>query len=144
MSAKRQLIQKLRELMPYTEKHPFTPIMKAYYDCCRKLETDTEEEIFEGILDLLFAGHETIASTTTNCVMLLGQNKHAVQKVRDELEEHGLLSRDNENLNDITFQSINELKYVNHVVKEVLRLCPPAGAGFRKALKSFELGVSLI
>lgn len=139
MNAKRQLLSTLRDLLPETEKRPYTPIMKAYYMSCQKLETTSEEEIYEGILDLLFAGHETITSTVTNCVMYLGLNKNVVQNLRNELKEHGLMDS---NGNDLNYKIVHDLKYLNNVVKEVLRLCPAAGAGFRRALKSFKLGVS--
>ncbi|XP_053406786.1 cytochrome P450 26A1-like [Mercenaria mercenaria] len=142
MRAKRQLLNTLRDLLPETEKHPYTTILKAYYDSCQKLGTDSEDEIYEGVLDLLFAGHETVTSAVTSCVMFLGQNENVLEKLRRELAEYNLLEGNNRS--DLNFKVINDLKYLKNVVKEVIRLCPPVGAGFRKALKSFELGGYLI
>ena len=102
---------------------------------------DDEYEISEGMLDLLFAGHETLSSVTTTAVMLLGQHKEVVEKIREELADNNV-SCDSETSNcDLSYQKIVELKYVSHVVKEILRLCPPVGAVFRHVLKDFELGV---
>jgi cytochrome P450 len=64
-----------------------------------------------------------------------------VEKVRHELQEHDLEENKGD---DLTFDLISKLTYVDHVVNEVLRIAPPVGAGFRKAIKTFELGVSLI
>ncbi|KAH3706574.1 hypothetical protein DPMN_065962 [Dreissena polymorpha] len=126
--------------------------MMSYFKSSETMGVDPEDDLLEGVLDVLFAGHETLASTTTNSVMFLGQRKDVVQKLRDEIR-HTLWTDQNAmaagdgcdcSTERLTFQKINELKYLNSVVNEVLRLCPPAGAGFRKVLKSFELGGFLI
>ena len=98
----------------------------------------------EGMLDLLFAGHETLASVTTNSIMLLGQYKDVVEKIRKELVNNNIPCGSEQPTYDLSYQKIGELKYVSHVVKEVLRLCPPVGAGFRKVLRDFKLGVGNI
>ena len=41
----------------------------------------------------------------------------------------------------ITLESINNLVLLRNVVKEAIRLCCPIGAGFRKVIKTFVLGV---
>ena len=118
-----------------SQMHLFTSLT------CERLGMDDEYEISEGMLDLLFAGHETLASVTTTAVMLLGQHKEVVEKIREELADNNV-SCDSETSNcDLSYQKIVELKYVSHVVKEILRLCPPVGAVFRHVLKDFELGV---
>lgn len=142
MNAKRQLIRLLEELLLESDKLQCTSILKAYFESYTKLGVESTEEIKEGVLDLLFAGHETVASATTNCVMFLGKNKHVVKRLREELDENNLLAIDGRDNTQLDLQTINGLKYLNSVLKEVLRLCPPAGGGFRKALHSFELGVS--
>lgn len=62
-----------------------------------------------------------------------------VKRILKELEDHGL--RDSQ-ASDLTKDTVSRLTYTGYVVKEVLRLAPPVGAGFRKALRTFELDVS--
>ena len=57
-----------------------------------------------------------------------------------ELYEHGLL--DPKAGPPLDYNTLSKLSYVNAVVKEVLRVAPPVGAGYRKALQTFELDVS--
>ncbi|KAL4232173.1 hypothetical protein ACF0H5_009748 [Mactra antiquata] len=144
MNAKRQLLSMLESILSDVDKRPYTPILKAHYESSSKLGMESIEEINEGVIDLLFAGHETITSVSTNCVMFLGKNKSVVEKLRDELRENNLLKHKGEEFTPLDLQTINNLKYLHCVMKEVLRLCPPAGGGFRKALQSFELGGYLI
>lgn len=91
-------------------------------------------------LELLFAGHGTTSSATCSLVYALSKHRSVVTKLRNELEELGLLDRSEEL--EIDFHQINQLKYLNYAVKEVLRLSPPVGGGFKKALKTFEINVS--
>ena len=44
----------------------------------------------------------------------------------------------------LTYDIINHMTYLDHVVKEVLRVAPPAGGGFRRVIKTFELDVSVL
>lgn len=56
-----------------------------------------------------------------------------------ELNEYGLLEDPSV---ELTYDVIGRLQYIHCVNNEVLRLYPPAGAGFRKALKTLQIGVS--
>jgi cytochrome P450 len=68
--------------------------------------------------------------------MHLGRNPRVLEKIRQEIGP--------EDLDDvITLRDIERYKYVNDVVKEVLRVTPPVGAGYRKVLKSFEIEVGV-
>jgi cytochrome P450 len=88
-------------------------------------------------LELLFAGHETTASAACTLLMQLAKHPEVAEKIRDELCKNGISES-----GPINYDTINGLTYVNNVVKEILRISPPIGGGFRKALKTFELDVS--
>lgn len=90
---------------------------------------------------MLFAGHETTTSAACSLLLHLGRTPYVVQKIRDELFENGLLSRAGE---ELQYEDLVGLDYVGHVVKEILRIAPPVGAGFRKALRTFEMNVSIV
>ncbi|XP_035672700.1 cytochrome P450 26A1-like [Branchiostoma floridae] len=93
------------------------------------------QEIQDTAVELLFAGHETTSSAATSLIMHLALQPQVVQKVQEDLEKHGLLQPDQ----PLSLEQVGRLTYVGQVVKEVLRISPPIGGGFRKALKTFEL-----
>lgn len=100
----------------------------------------TISEIKNFCLELLFAGHGTTSSAATSLVYELARHPEVVRKLKHEFDSFDVL--DVACKEDIDLQKLNKLKYLNNVVKEVLRLSPPVGGGFRKALKTFEVNVS--
>ncbi|XP_066278863.1 cytochrome P450 26B1-like [Branchiostoma lanceolatum] len=96
----------------------------------------SDQELQDTAMELLFAGHETTSSAATSLIMHLALQPQVVQKVHEDLEKHGLLQPDQ----PLSLEQVGRLTYVGQVVKEVLRISPPVGGGFRKALKTFEIG----
>ena len=65
-----------------------------------------------------------------------------VERIGVELFNPGLShNREEDNLD---LKTLYELEYVDCVVKEILRVAPPVGGGYRKALETFEVNVSII
>lgn len=91
--------------------------------------------------ELFFTGHDTSASSLTSILMFLGRQPEVLQRVREELDAEGLLDCPDEEL-DLSLNKICKLKYLYSVVREVLRVTSPVGAGYRKALRTFEVGVN--
>ncbi|XP_041370126.1 cytochrome P450 26A1-like [Gigantopelta aegis] len=98
----------------------------------------SQQEVKDVALELLFAGHATCASASSSMLLQLAKNQHVVDRILEELGEHGLEGDEDEG-ESLTYEAIGKLKYLSHVVKEVLRVSPPIGAGFRKALQTFEV-----
>ncbi|XP_078669265.1 cytochrome P450 26B1-like [Branchiostoma floridae x Branchiostoma belcheri] len=99
-------------------------------------EAVEQQVMLDTAVELLFAGHETTSSAATSLIMHLALQPQVVQKVQEELEKHGLLQPDQ----PLSLEQVGRLTYVGQVVKEVLRLSPPVGGAFRRALKTFEIG----
>lgn len=99
-------------------------------------------------LELLFGGQETLSAVITCLVMLTaprgrvdtdqdGSDQTVYDKMSDEVRRQLAATE------DVEYDVINvRLDYVDAVVKEVLRLWPPIGGGYRRALKSFSVAVS--
>ncbi|XP_008567217.1 PREDICTED: cytochrome P450 26C1 [Galeopterus variegatus] len=109
------------------------------------------QELKESAVELLFAAFFTTASASTSLVLLLLQHPAAIAKIRQELTAQGLgrtcgcapgaagARPDCGCEPDLSLAALGRLRYVDCVVKEVLRLLPPVSGGYRTALRTFEL-----
>ncbi|BBZ35588.1 cytochrome P450 [Mycolicibacterium confluentis] len=92
----------------------------------------TDREIRDELIIFLFAGHDTVATTITYALWQLGRHLAVQDQVAAEvaaLGDHELTSAD-----------LPALEYTSQVVKEALRLCPPAPTGTRTATRDLEVG----
>ena len=71
------------------------------------------------------AGQETSATTLSFCFIEIAKNPSIAEKLRDEIDS--VLG----DRNDITNEDLNNLNYVSCVIKETLRLWPPAQGTIR-------------
>lgn len=89
------------------------------------------EELKDQLLNLLFAGHETLTSSLTSFCLLMAQHPDIFQKAKAEQEK--VLGNEN-----ITLDNLQQLSYLDQVLKEVLRLVPPVGGVFREVIADCE------
>ncbi|NEQ74804.1 MAG: cytochrome P450 [Okeania sp. SIO2D1] len=88
------------------------------------------EEIKVQALLMLFAGHETTTSMFTSLCMALAQHPDILAQAKAEqekLKQQGELSN----------EQLKQMPYLEQVLKEVERLYPPVGGGFRGVVKPF-------
>ena len=95
--------------------------------------TMSEEVVRDQMVTFLFAGHETTSLALTYAWHLLGRNPDAAARLRTELDDV---------LGDrrATMADLPELDYTDRVVKEALRLYPPAYVIFREPAEDVRLG----
>lgn len=89
------------------------------------------EELKDQLLNLLFAGHETLTSSLSSFCLLMAQHPDIFQKAKAEQEQ--VLGNQK-----ITFDNLQQLTYLDQVLKEVLRLVPPVGGAFREVIADCE------
>ncbi|MEC9071226.1 MAG: cytochrome P450, partial [Myxococcota bacterium] len=96
-------------------------------------EALTEQNLVDGVLTMLIAGHETTANALAWTWQLLGDNPEAEAKVRAEVDEvlEGRLA---------TLEDLPRLTYTTMVIHEALRLRPPGWFFGRTAEADDELG----
>lgn len=70
-------------------------------------------------------------------------NNNNVAKNDNEANKHRSLHED-EDESEVTMERLSKLEYIDHVIKETLRVMPPILGGYRIALKTFRLGVSSV
>ncbi|MFB6148320.1 MAG: cytochrome P450 [Halobacteriales archaeon] len=95
--------------------------------------TLTEREIRDQLITFLFAGHETTALALAYTWLLLSIHPGKQQKLREELDR--VLGDD-----DPTMVDLPALEYTEQVIKESLRLYPPAYVIFREAAEDIRIG----
>ncbi|MBE9033072.1 cytochrome P450 [filamentous cyanobacterium LEGE 11480] len=88
------------------------------------------EELKDQILVLLFAGHETLTSALSALCLLLAQHPQVLARARQEQQD----------LADqpLNLETLKQMLYLDQILKEVLRVIPPVGGGFRSVIQDCE------
>jgi cytochrome P450 len=93
----------------------------------------SDQQLRDEVMTLFLAGHETTALTLAWSWYLIAQNPEAEKNFHAELELV-LGGR------DATFADLSRLKFTEQVVKESMRLYPPAYGLGREAIRDCEIG----
>lgn len=93
----------------------------------------TDQQVHDEVMTVLLAGHESTANGIGWMFYLLAQNQPIVTQLRAELDE--VL-----NQRPITADDFKKLPYTAMIVKEALRLYPPAWALPRETNQDTEIG----
>ncbi|RHZ60979.1 hypothetical protein Glove_350g73 [Diversispora epigaea] len=102
----------------------------------------TTEELLNDMKIFLVAGHDTTAIALAAAIYFLGMNQECQEKAREESIR--ILGDEKKNIIPNSEQ-IKELKYINMVIKETMRIHPPASVtGFRRANKDTRIGKYVI
>ena len=140
MRCRKLLLKQIEEIVlqrqqkPASNKDALGILLQATDDDGNKLSV---EEIKDQTLTLLFAGHETLTSAIASMCLLLAQHPEVLAKVRNEQQQLGFSQ-------PLTRENLKKMTYLDQVIKEVLRLIPPVGGGFREVIKPFEFNGYLI
>ncbi|SEP87296.1 cytochrome P450 [Natrinema salaciae] len=102
------------------------------------VETDdgstlSEREVRDQLITFLFAGHETTALALTYALHALGHHTDTRRRLSEEIAS--VTGGDPPSVSDL-----GDLTHTERVVKETLRLYPPAYAIFRQATETTEIG----
>lgn len=92
----------------------------------------SDRQIRDEIITILMAGHETITNTMAWSMILLAQNPHYLDVLREESKSFWL----NGQLNEANF---NKLNMHLAVTEEAMRLWPPVWAFMRQASKTIQV-----
>lgn len=95
--------------------------------------TMSDEQLRDEVMTLFLAGHETTANALSWSWYLLAQHPAVEERLFEEIRS--VLGGKTPTAGDVA-----RLPYTEMIVKEAMRLYPPAWAVGRQALKKFELG----
>eukprot|EP01091_Cochliopodium_minus_P014866 TRINITY_DN513_c0_g2_i1.p2 TRINITY_DN513_c0_g2~~TRINITY_DN513_c0_g2_i1.p2 ORF type:complete len:447 (+),score=134.74 TRINITY_DN513_c0_g2_i1:2843-4183(+) len=114
-----------------TEQHEdiVQSLMNSEYKSGEKLSDDNIIGIMVG---LLMAGQHTSNVTSSWTILEIIRNEEVYQKCMEEQKR--ILGDDDE----LTYDSLKEMTYLDNVVKETLRIHPPIMLLIRRVLKSIE------
>jgi len=86
----------------------------------KRMKQMTDEEIWEEVNTIMFEGHDTTAAGSSFTLSVLGNHEDIQARVHEELDE---IFGDSDR--QCTFQDTLEMKYLERVILESLRLFPP-------------------
>jgi len=101
----------------------------------------SEEEILDEMVTWVMGGHETTASLISWAVYLLHSHPEVKERVLQELKS--ILYTHSENVGNIIIpneQQLQQMEYLNMVLKETLRLYPPAPIINRVSIEDHKIG----
>ncbi|GAB1604905.1 cytochrome P450 26B1-like [Argonauta hians] len=102
-------------------------------------DNNIKKKIEDSILEIIFAGNITTSTATFWALYLLAEHPDVLQKLRQELNDHGLMKPNGRHYPIVTQDHLAKLSYLQCVFKEILRRMSPVGGVYRKVIKSFQL-----
>lgn len=87
-------------------------------------------------LEIIFAGTQSLQSSSSLLILHLSQNLQVLEKLRQEIKDNDLWDVP---LEEIPYRKVNNMSYLSSVVNECLRVTPPIPGAIRVAKKTFEL-----
>ncbi|KAG8039659.1 hypothetical protein G9C98_000388 [Cotesia typhae] len=99
----------------------------------------TDVDLAAQLFIFFIAGFETSGSTISNCVFELALNHNIQNKLREEINDELLRTG-----GEITYDGINNLKYLDKVMCETLRKYPPINFTLRRSTQLYKFeGINL-
>uniref|UniRef100_A0A8I5NUI1 Cytochrome P450 family 26 subfamily B member 1 n=2 Tax=Cercopithecinae TaxID=9528 RepID=A0A8I5NUI1_PAPAN len=142
----RQILQKglekaIREKLQCTQGKDYSDALDLLIESSKEHGKEmTMQELKDGTLELIFAAYATTASASTSLIMQLLKHPTVLEKLREELRAHGILhSGGCPCEGTLRLDTLSGLRYLDCVIKEVMRLFTPISGGYRTVLQTFEL-----
>ncbi|KAK9296525.1 hypothetical protein QLX08_009475 [Tetragonisca angustula] len=114
-----------------------TDILQLFMDNNKKREPEkqmTVQDMANHAYSFFFGGFDTVASQTCIVAHLLAENPDIQERLQQEIDE----TLENNN-GELTYDAMHEMKYLDAVINETLRLYPIAAFIDRMCVKDFEL-----
>ncbi|KRT83871.1 cytochrome P450, partial [Oryctes borbonicus] len=144
-STTNKVIQKRKEILHQTQdnKNDEQDVFgakkrKAFLDVLLEVSNDstglTHEQIREEVDTFMFEGHDTTTASICWTIFLLGLHLDIQERAFEEVSQ--ILCDDK----SLEISDLNELKYLERIIKESLRLYPSVGAISRIASSDIKIG----
>ncbi|KAI0196921.1 cytochrome P450 52E2 [Astrocystis sublimbata] len=102
---------------------------------------ESDEGVCDHLLSIFTAGRDTTTSVLSYLFFELSRRPAIVQRLRQEIADLGLSSPSSDNTEHPapTWDQLRSMRYLNHVLKEALRLNPPVAVNAREAVRDTVL-----
>ena len=100
----------------------------------------SDSDIREEVDTIVFAGHDTTASSIFHTLCLLANHKDALKRVEEEIED--IFGDDQDR--DVTMEDLTNMKYLECCIKETLRLFPSVPFISREVDHDIEVQVEVL
>jgi len=97
-------------------------------------ERMSDEQIKDEVVTIFLAGHETTANAMSFALYLLAQYPEARERIAEEY--HNVVATEG----SLNYQALAKLDYTTRVIKEAMRLYPPAWGIIRETMRDATLG----
>jgi cytochrome P450 len=101
-----------------------------------ELAREWDRQVRDEVMTIFLAGHETTANALTWTLYLLSQNPECESKLFDELAR---VLQDGAGLRAPSINDIHALQYTEKVLRESMRMYPPAWTLARQAVQDYKL-----
>ena len=102
--------------------------------------TLTDEQVFDELVQWLFASHHSVTTTLINCIDRICRDASIAAQVKQCAQANdGDNERANESDNDDNGGECTYSKYTAHLLQEVMRLCMPTPLLFRQTAAPIKL-----
>ncbi|EFA09279.1 cytochrome P450 4c3 isoform X2 [Tribolium castaneum] len=142
INARRKELESSKEVSSYEEN--FTKKKKPFLDLLLETKIDnrllTQEEIREEVDTFMFEGHDTTASAVSFTLFCLANNLESQQKAFEE--QQAIFG----NIQNVTasYTDLQNMKYLEQVIKEALRLYPSVPFYGREITENVEYDGKLL
>ncbi|KAG5890156.1 hypothetical protein JTB14_005176 [Gonioctena quinquepunctata] len=134
--------EKMKEYNPASLEEPKITFLDILLDNYKTGKEISEKDIKGEVNTFMFAGHDTTATTLAFTMYCMAQHPDVQEKI---LEEQKCIFGDLNKELTVTYENLQDMKYLEMVVKESLRMYPPAPFMGRKVTKELKLdgGITL-
>ncbi|XP_075904535.1 cholesterol 24-hydroxylase-like [Nelusetta ayraudi] len=94
---------------------------------------EDEEFMLDNFVTFFIAGQETTANQLAFCIMELGRHPDILEKAKKEVDEVIGMKQ------EISYEDLSQLVYLSQVLKETLRLYPPATGTTREVVEDIDI-----
>nr|XP_060610869.1 cholesterol 24-hydroxylase-like [Anolis sagrei ordinatus] len=120
----KECIEQRQKAMQNAKEVPLDVLTQILKTAAEEEESDMES-MLDNFVNFFYAGHETTTNQLAFTIMELGRHPEIVAKLQAEVDDVIGVKK------NIAYEDIRKLKYLSQVLKEALRLYPPATATLR-------------
>ncbi|CAO3681708.1 unnamed protein product [Umbelopsis ramanniana] len=139
---KRQTLANIKESTDNAEKDLLTMMLEANAETNDTGRQLSNSELRDDLAIFFVAGHDTTSNALSFALYHLAANQHIQEKARKEVIE---ILGDGDEVVYPTAEQCSEMKYIYMIIKETLRMHPPAqNSGPRECVEDIELAGTMI